>query len=282
MAPPCKDQGEAGARDDDDIKPGPRQKTITNASSPATTQPLAEIKSATRYMAPASAQTNSRNFTQHEPIGADEGGSATDDAPELASNVTLSPFNTRHSQPVPAAPQLILNEAALSQWLSSPAPGLSTLTSHPTLQSSTRDARPAAFGPLLAGQSSSPHAATEPGDWHYTIPTPPDFKRPTPLPGNSITRTIRPCRLNAARSESELDIVADMVPAIIDHLDRSSEDFPSTLRSLAATLQKMAREAEQGDAVQASGLREPPTKEEMDFATRLLNGRGGKDACWGL
>ncbi|KAM3414169.1 hypothetical protein BST61_g10827 [Cercospora zeina] len=268
MPPPCQDQGEAATRYDNDITPESHQKTATNASSSTSVHPLAETMSSTRSAVPTSAQTGSRKTTRRGPTGADEEEFAAADVPETLANVVLPTVDTLRSQPVPAVP---LKEAAPFQLLPSPVSGFLVPSSCSTPQLSTISARPPAFAPLLAGHSPPPPTTTEPEDWLYTTLTRTTSSHSTPLPGNSITRTIHPCRLTADQSDSDLEIVAAVAPAIVDHVQRSSEDFPSTLRSLAATLQKIAHDVDPDDGVQDLGLRKPPTKDDMDFAARLLN-----------
>ncbi|GIZ48650.1 hypothetical protein CKM354_001170200 [Cercospora kikuchii] len=96
------------------------------------------------------------------------------------------------------------------------------------------------------------------------------------------TRPIRPRRLTADQSDSDLAIVANITPIIVDYLKHSSKDFDLTLRSLAATLQKMALEAGESREVQESSERRPLPKEDVEFAERLLGDKEGKDTCWGL
>ncbi|PPJ53143.1 hypothetical protein CBER1_11642 [Cercospora berteroae] len=112
--------------------------------------------------------------------------------------------------------------------------------------------------------------------------TPAPFSLPTAPPQSALPRSIRPCRLTADQSASDLEIVASITPTIVDHVRHSSGDFDMTLRSLAATLQKIAFEAGSSAEVQESSVRKPLSKEDADFAERLLGDKEGKDTCWGL
>ncbi|CAK1367113.1 hypothetical protein CB0940_10437 [Cercospora beticola] len=112
--------------------------------------------------------------------------------------------------------------------------------------------------------------------------TPAPFSLLAAPPQSALPRSIRPCRLTADQSASDIEIVASITPTIVDYVEQSSGDFDMTLRSLAATLQKIAFEAGAKAEVQESSVRKPPSKEDMDFAERLLGGKEGKDTCWGL
>lgn len=112
--------------------------------------------------------------------------------------------------------------------------------------------------------------------------TPAPFSLLAAPPKSALPRSIRPCRLTADQSASDLEIVASITPTIVDYVKKSSGDFDVTLRSLAATLQKIAFEAGAKAEVQESSGRKPPSKEDTEFAERLLGAKEGKDTCWGL